>query len=257
VVFSCLLAVALFGCRGSSPSSQASAPAEARALRVAAAADVEPAFVELGNRFTAQSGTARKVVFSFASSSLLAQQVAQGAPFDLFAAANAEVIERLVKSGQIVSGSARPYARGRLVLWTTGQGAPAAISDLRDLRYRRIALANPEHAPYGQAAVSALRAAGLYEELGRRLIYGENIRQAHQYVATGNADVAIDAWSLAAAAGAGGSYTVVSEALYPPLLQVLGVVAGGDEAGAKRFAELVLDAQGQAILARHGFLLPR
>ncbi len=259
-VVSWLLVAGLFGCNPRGRAGTASAP-EVRALRVAAAADVEPAFVELGRRFTEKSASRRQVVFSLASSSVLAKQVEQGAPFDLFAAANAELIEHLAQSGYIVRASVRPYARGRLILWTSAKetvdtappaSAGGAIAGLRSPRYRRIAIANPEHAPYGQAAVQALRAAGLFDELRPRLIYGENIRQAHQYVATGNADVVIGALSLAK--DAGGSYTLVPEALYAPLVQVLGIVKGGDEAGAAQFLDLIFSAEGQAILQRHGFL---
>lgn len=225
---------------------------------MAAASDLEPAFVELGRRFSAAGGAGRgqQVVFSFASSSVLAQQVQKGAPFDLFAAANAELVERLVASGRIVPGSARPYARGQLVVYTArGTPPPAAIHALAAPGYARIALANPEHAPYGQAAVQALRSAGLLDELARkrRLIYGENVRQAHQYVETGNADAALGALALAAA-GDGGSYVVIPASLYAPLVQVLGVVAGGDAAGAARFVELLQSAEGQSTLQRHGFL---
>ncbi len=257
LVFSGLLACILCACRASQRHAATDAPT-LRPLRIAAASDVEPAFVALGRRYTEQSG--REVVFSFASSAVLAQQVRQGAPFDLFAAANAEAIEQLVQSGRIVRDSARSYARGRLVLWTHGDGhgqklpVPATFEGLRAAKYRRIALANPEHAPYGQAAVSALRSAGLWDELRKRLVYGENVRQAHQYVKTGNADAAIGALSLALADKDGGSHALVPEALYPPLWQVLGVVSGGDEQAAERFADLLFSAEGQAVLARYGFL---
>lgn len=251
LAFCLLLSAGVSGCRRATSSDGVSG----RPLRVAAASDLEPAFLELGRVFTARTG--REVVFSFASSSVLAQQVGQGAPMDLFAAANRELVEQLERGGQIVQGSARPYARGRLVMWTRrGDALPAELPALREGRYQRISVANPEHAPYGQAAVAALRAGGLFDELRPRLVYGENVRQAHQYVATGNADVALGALSLAVAAGEKGHYTVVPDALYPPLVQVLGVIKSGDQAAAGRFAELVLSAAGQEILKKHGFLPP-
>ena len=233
--------------------NRSSAPA-ARPLRVAAAADLEPAFRELGRRYSETSG-GRQVVFSFASSSLLAQQVEKGAPFDLFAAASAVLIDRLEANGQIVRGSKRAYARGRLVFYgRPNSEPPASLQALTDARYGRIAVANPEHAPYGQAAVEALRNAGLYETLKSRLIFGENVRQAHQYVATGNADIAIGARSLLTETER--RYTEVPQSLYSPLLQVLGVVSGGDAVAANQFAALILKPEGQAILARYGFLPP-
>jgi molybdate transport system substrate-binding protein len=258
--FALVVLVGVGGCRSASSGAEGGR-AQSRPLRVAAASDLEPAFVELGRRFHAATG--RQAVFSFASSSVLAQQVRQGAPLDLFAAANRELVDQLVQSGQLVAGSARPYARGRLVMWTRrsspekqpgAPSAPSGITELSEPRYRRISLANPDHAPYGKAAVQALRASGLLDALRPRLVYAENVRQAHQYVATGNADVALGALSLAMAAGAEGSYTPVADELYPELVQVLGVVRGGDEAAAGRFAELILDAAGQELLGRHGFL---
>lgn len=251
LAFCLLLNGAVGGCRNAASSDGVTR----RALRVAAASDLEPAFLALGRAFQARTG--REVVFSFASSSVLAQQVGQGAPFDLFAAANRELVEKLVQSGQLVPGSARPYARGRLVMWTAaGEDAPPDLQALREGRYQRISLANPDHAPYGQAALAALRKAGLFESLRARLVYGENVRQAHQYVATGNANVALGALSLAVADGAKGHYTVVPDALYPPLLQVLGVIKSGDQEAAGRFAELVLSVDGQELLKKHGFLPP-
>lgn len=247
-VFSCALVCAGSGCQRASQKSAA----EARPLRVAAASDVEPAFTEIGRLFTQKSATQRKVVFSFAASSVLAQQVEQGAPFDLYAAANTELVEKLVAGGKIVRGSSRPYARGQLAVYRKKDAAPPSLKALLADDYKRIALANPAHAPYGQAAVQALRSAGLFDALANRLIYGENVRQAHQYVETGNADVVIGALALALQEKQ--SYLVVPENLYSPLVQVLGVVTGGDEAGAKEFVALVLSPDGQGILKRHGFL---
>jgi molybdate transport system substrate-binding protein len=255
-VFSCVLFAVFFaalaGCAKKS-SEKSPAPAEARPLRVAAASDLEPAFTELGRRYTQKLG--RKVVFSFASSSVLAQQVERGAPFDLYAAANAALIEKLEAGGHIVAGSRRPYARGRLVMIARpGLPPPDSPQSLVDPRYARIAVANPEHAPYAQAAVESLRKAGLYAALSPRLVFGENVRQAHQYAETGNADVVIGALSLLKSPAP--PHTVVPEGLHPPLLQVLGIVKNGDETAAAQLVTLILDEEGQKILLRHGFLPP-
>jgi molybdate transport system substrate-binding protein len=234
-----------------------------RPLRVAAAADLEPAFRALGSRFSALHG--REVVFSFAGSQGLAQQIRHGAPFDLYAAASVAHIEALLSEGRIVPGSLSRYARGRLVLWAgtpseNGRPRPGAVplpqtlADLVQPQYRRIALANPEHAPYGAAAVQALRAAGIYEALAGRLVFGDNVRQAQQYVATGNAEVVLGAQALAIASG--GDYLPVPPALYPPLLQALGIVRGGDESTAAQLSALITSTEGQAILARFGFTPP-
>jgi molybdate transport system substrate-binding protein len=248
------------GCR----DRQAKAPAGARDLRVAAAADLEPAFRALGSRYRDLHG--RQVVFSFAGSQALAQQIRHGAPFDLYAAASVTHIEALQEEGRLVPGSLLRYARGTLVLWAgpasdpqrapsqPGRSLPATVAALVEPQYRRIALANPEHAPYGLAAVQALRTAGVYDALSSRLVFGENVRQAQQFVATGNAEVVMGAQALAIASG--GDYTVVPQALYTPLVQALGIVRGGDEAAAAQFAALLQSAQGQAILARFGFAPP-
>jgi molybdate transport system substrate-binding protein len=243
-----VLATRLSGC--AKPRDKGAPP---RALRVAAASDLETAFTELGRLY--RERFAREVVFSFASSSVLAQQVEKGAPFDLYAAANAALVEKLEAKGHIVAGSRRLYARGRLVLYTKpGSGeTPASIEALRDPRFGRIALANPEHAPYGQAAVQALRAASIYDAVKPRLIFSENVRQAHQFVETGNVDVAIGALSLLKPDA---PHTAVPQALHEPLLQVLGAVQGGDEAAAEKLSSLILSPDGQSILSRHGFLPP-
>lgn len=251
-VFSTILlatvAAGLLGC-----SRKGAKTLTARDLRVAAASDLETAFTELGRLHTARSG--RKVVFSFASSSVLAQQVDKGAPFDLYAAANAVLVEKLESSGRIVPGSRRPYARGRLVLYTRpGDPPPASLASLAEPRYGRIALANPEHAPYGQAAVQALRAVSIYDAVKPRLVYSENVRQAHQFVETGNVEVTIGALSLLKPQAV---HTEVPPSLYAPLLQVMGIVRGGDEAAAAELAAFILSEGGQAVLARHGFLPPQ
>lgn len=237
------------------PSSPPPAPGP---LRVAAAADVEPALRAIAERFTAER--ARQVSLTFGSSGLLSQQIARGAPFDLFLAASRDFVDPLASSGRIRPGSVRAYARGTLVLWSRGikTPGPGKLADLRDPRYTRIALANPEHAPYGRAAVLALRAAGLYDALKPRLVFGENVRQAHQYAQTGNASVALTAKSLALARDGAGDLGNYAEIAVPPgtLVQFLGTVAGGEEAGATALADVICGPAGQEILARFGFAPP-
>lgn len=263
----CLL-IPTGACKRSPPhASQAPAPpqsvASSRPLRVAAASDLEPAFSAVGTLFQTQHH--RPVVFSFAGSMALSQQIEHGAPFDLYAAASQHHVDTLVKKGRIDPASVVPYARGALVLWTRpvppgsphdalSVPLPARIDDLTQPQYRRIALANPDHAPYGVAAMQTLHSAGVYDALQARLVFGENIRQAHQFVATGNADVVLDALSLAVAAGS--AYTRVPQALYAPLVQALGYVRGGDAEGAAAFAALLRSDEGQRVLGRFGFAAP-
>lgn len=227
-----------------------------RPLRIAAASDVEPAFTEIGVRFTARTG--RHVVFSFGSSGSLAQQIDHGAPLDLYAAASTEHVQRLRSKARLVPSTIRAYARGQLTLWARpGLPPPATVQELAEPRFSRIALANPEHAPYGQAAVAALKKSGIYEAVHPRLVFGENVRQAQQIAQSGNADVAMTALSLALREKAREvRHVIVPPELYPALTQTLGVVAGGDTAGAAQFADFLLGEEGQAVLRSFGFLPP-
>ena len=218
-----------------------------RPLRVAAAADLMSTLTELAPLYGRTTG--EQVVFSFGSSGLLARQIAEGAPFDLFCAASADYVDGLLEKGRIAPGTRAEYARGRLCL--AGRAGGPILSTVAQLSRRdigRIAIANPEHAPYGRAAMAALRGAGIYEQVKDRLVFGENVRQALQYVESGNVDAALVACSLLT-----GQKVEVPGSQHPPIEQVLGVVRGGDERGARRFAELMRSAEGQAVLRRHGF----
>jgi molybdate transport system substrate-binding protein len=224
-------------------------------LTVAAAADLAPAFEELGQEFQAAHGI--KVVFSFGSSGLLAKQIENGAPMDLFAAANTDYIDQLDQQGLILSGTRTIYARGRLTLWTRKDSAlrVETITDLTRPEVKRIAIANPEHAPYGMAAREALQRAGVWESVKAKLVYGENIRQTLQYAETGNVEVAIVALSLSLRSE--GHWVLVPEELHKPLDQALAVVKGTkNERLAREFAEFINAAQGRAVLRKYGFTLP-
>ncbi|CAN5409346.1 molybdate ABC transporter substrate-binding protein [soil metagenome] len=222
---------------------------------VAAASDLTFAFRELGERFETETGT--RVLFTFGSSGQLAQQILHGAPVDLFASANLRFVDELETADRLVPGTRAVYARGYLTLWTRADATrvPERIEDLARPEYRRIAIANPQHAPYGVAAREALQAAGLWETLQPRLVYGENIRQTLQFAESGNAEVAIVALALALATD--GRWVQVPEQLHQPLDQALAVVRGSaNEADARRFAALVTGEEGRAVLRRYGFGIP-
>lgn len=226
-------------------------PSAAPPVQVAAASDLAVAFEELGTLFEARTG--QKVTFSFAASGALAQQLGQGAPFDLFAAANASFADAAVASGACDGASKARYARGHLVAWSKTRGKLTSLAELRGAEIKRIAIANPEHAPYGKAAREALSAAGLWAELEPKLVYAENVRQALQLAQTGNAEVALVALSLVARDTAGQRLAIDPE-LHQPLEQTLVVCGRGkNRAGGQAFAQLVTSADGQALLARHGF----
>jgi molybdate transport system substrate-binding protein len=235
----------LVGCK-------AEAPPVPPPVRVAAASDLTIAFEELGKLFERRTG--QRVSFSFAASGALAKQLGQGAPFDLFAAANASFVDSAVKTGACDGSSKARYARGHVVVWSRRGGAAlSALSELARADIRHIAIANPEHAPYGKAAREALMAAGVWSSVERKIVHAENVRQALQFARTGNADVAIVALSLVVHDGSG-QLLKVDPALHEPIEQTLVVCKrGGNEAGGRELAKLLASAEGQALLERHGF----
>lgn len=252
---SLLALVALAGCR--EPASTEPARSQSQApVRVAAAADLTTAFEELGRAFERRTG--RTVTFSFGSTGLLARQLQEGAPFDLFAAANASFVDQAVAAGACDGSTKTPYARGRIAAYTRrgGPTPPARLEDLADDRFRRIAIANPEHAPYGQAAREALESLGLFGRVEPRLVLGENVRQTFQFAETGNADVAIVALSLVME-DRENPWLLIDDALHRPIDQALAVcVHGANREGGEAFAAFVASEEGRAVMRRYGFLLP-
>lgn len=223
-------------------------------ITVAAASDLRLAFTELGEAFTAETGT--RVTFSFGSSGLLREQIVNGAPFDLFASADAGYVDDVVEAGVGRADTRTDYALGRLALWSPpGSPLPGSVAELADPRYRRVAIANPDHAPYGRAAEEALRSAGVHDDLEARLVYGENVSDALRIVRSGNADVGLVALPLVVTDDA--AHRVVPVDLHRPLRQSLVVVGTGPKVdAADDFADLVTGAGGRAVLRRHGFDLP-
>ncbi|HEY6118489.1 MAG TPA: molybdate ABC transporter substrate-binding protein [Pyrinomonadaceae bacterium] len=229
--------------------------APAPELTVAAAADLGPAFEEIGRDF--EQHTKTKVVFSFGSTGLLAQQIANGAPMDLFAAANVSYIDELEKKGLIISDTKTIYARGRITLWTVKDAKfkPTQITDLTQPTVTRIAIANPDHAPYGVAAREALQSAGIWDQVKPKLIYADNIRQALQFAQTGNVEVALVALSLSL--NSNGSWVLVPESLHQPLDQACAVIKSTrHESQAREFATFLKSEQGRAVLRKYGFTIP-
>ncbi len=232
------------------------APADPKPeIIVAAAADLAPAFEELGRKFEQATGT--MVTFSFGSTGTLAKQIENGAPVDLFAAANIEFIEQLERKGLIVPETKALYARGRISIWMRTDSALKVerIEDLAKPEVARIAIANPEHAPYGKAAREALESVGIWKAVEPKLVYGENVRQTMQYAETGNADAAITALSLSMSSK--GRWVLVPEDLHKPLDQALAVITGARrEPDARRFAEFINSGEGRLTMRKYGFILP-
>ncbi|MCX7620971.1 MAG: molybdate ABC transporter substrate-binding protein [Acidimicrobiales bacterium] len=251
-VIACAVVVGATACGrslGTPPST--TGPLE---IKVAAASDLRPAFEELGEKFRQRSGI--NVVFSFGSSGQLREQILNGAPFDLFASANVEFVDEVIGAGRGIAETKADYALGRIVLWTpAGVAPPARIEDLTDARFGRIAIANPEHAPYGLAAQQALHAAGIYAAVAPKLVYGENIADTFRIAQSGNAEVAIVALSLAVAFG--GDYMLVPADLHQPLEQALVVTSRGPSGErARKFASFISSPEGREVMTRYGFVVP-
>jgi molybdate transport system substrate-binding protein len=226
-------------------------------LRVAAASDLSIAFEDIKRDF--ESATGKKVELSFGSTGLFAKQIAEGAPVDVFAAANISFVDDVVRAGACDEASKALYARGRLVVWTKDPSMlPKQLTDLADPRYGKVAIANPEHAPYGRAAREALNNSGVWSSVQPRLVHGENVLQTLVYARTGNADAAIVALSLAVTSE--GAWLPVPPELHAPLDQALVVCHGGTRGAkineARAFVDFVGSEKGRAIMRRYGFLLP-
>lgn len=223
-------------------------------IKVAAAADLAFAFKEVGAAFTKKTG--KQVTFTFGSTGQLAKQISEGAPYDVFAAANVSFADEAVKSGACDGATKAMYARGRIVVWTKKEAAVAKLEDLTDAKYVKIAIANPEHAPYGKAAQQALESAGIWDQIKPKLVFGENVQQTLQFAQTGNTEASIAALSLAKVTE-GGSYMLIDDKLHKPIDQALVVCKHGVNIGvAKDFAAFVNSDEGRAIMKRFGFLLP-
>jgi molybdate transport system substrate-binding protein len=233
-----------------------SSNSDGKKVRIAAASDLTKAFTELAKEFETRTGIDAKLTFG--SSGLLSTQIVEGAPFFLFAAANKDFVTKVVAAGKCDGTTAKLYARGRIVVWT-GKDVipPVKLGDLADPRFKRIAIANPEHAPYGMAAKQALQKVGLWSTLESRLVYAENISATMQYARNGDAEASIVALSLAVVSD-GGAYLPIDPNLHEPLDQQLVVCGNGPEADAARqFADFVASREGREVMTRYGFVLPQ
>lgn len=231
------------------------ASADGTEITVAAASDLRPAFEELAEVFTADTGI--DVTFSFGSSGLLREQVINGAPFDLYASANSEYVDAVIEAGAADPATRMHYATGRVALWSSeGIEPPTQIEDLVDPRFEHIAIANPTHAPYGVAAEQALRSAGIYDQIEDRLILGENIADTHRIAESGNAQVGIIALSLVIDDD-DGEHVLIPAELHEPITQTMVVTGSGTGAEpAAEFIAIARSAEGRAIFERYGFEVP-
>jgi molybdate transport system substrate-binding protein len=243
-----LSAVAILGsCRTPPPAEET--------LTIAAAANLTDVLGEVGRAFDAKTGI--KVIFSYGSTAQLATQIDNGAPFDLFAAADTEHVDVLVAAHKLTGDSRAVYALGQLALWIP-EGEPSGVRELKDLagkQIRFVAIAQPELAPYGQAAVDVLKGAGLWDSVQPKLVYGTSISMAKQFAASGSASAAFTAYSLVLHEK--GTVLKIDARLYKPIQQAMGIVAASAHLEeARQFRSFLLGAEGRTILANGGYLLP-
>jgi len=229
---------------------------------VAAAADLTFALQAVTERFARDSGEPLRLVFG--SSGHLTRQIMNGAPFELFLSADEAFVHRLADAG-LTRDHGVLYAVGRLVVFAPHASPLAVDEDLDGLaalaaqgRLTKLAIANPEHAPYGRAAEAALRARRLWEPVRPFLVFGESVVQAAQFATTGGAAGGLVAYSLVLAPSMSGRgrYAVLPESLHPPLRQRM-VLMKTASAGVQRFYEYLQQPAAREVLARHGFAAPR
>ena len=233
---------------------------ERRVVRIAAAADLKFAMEELSKEFESKTGT--KADLTAGSSGNLFAQIQSEAPFDVFFSADMDYPKKLEASGLTEPGTLFEYALGQIIIWAPANSQVNITRDnwnaLLDARIQKIAIANPALAPYGRAAVSALQKAGIYEQVKAKLVYGENISQAAQFVQSGNAQAGIIAHSLVLSPGMnGGHMWVIPADMHPPIVQGVVVLKNAkNKAAALEFLDFVRSSEGRAILEQHGFAIP-
>ncbi|HKP73809.1 MAG TPA: molybdate ABC transporter substrate-binding protein [Pyrinomonadaceae bacterium] len=253
-LLSCVLALALFGCRPA-PTTSGGDAQPAGEIIVSAAASLKDAFVEIGKIFESRNGV--KVNFNFGASGVLQQQIEQAAPVDVFASAGARQMDALAGKGLLAEGSRRDFARNSLVLIVPVDSAPTvkSFAELGAANLKRLAVGNPKTVPVGQYTEQLLTNLKLWDALQTKLVPAGDVRQVLDYVARGEVDAGIVYASDAAVAK--DKIKVLESApaeLHDPILYPVAVVKGSQHANAANsFIELVLADEGQSILEKYGF----
>jgi len=230
--------------------SRAKLPAKDE-INVATAANLTRVFTELGQIFERE--TSIHLVTSFGATTQLAQQIEHGAPFDVFAAADTEHVDELARKGLIFEDTRAIYARGKLVLWVPGSRTPVdRLEDLARADVTHIAIANPQLAPYGRAAVETLHALHLWEAVEPRIVYAQNVSMATQYAATGNAGAAFTA--LALVYDRAGRKIEVAGNLHAPIDQAIAVLRGSAKPEqARKFVAFITGRHAREVFKRFGY----
>ncbi|MGD0671577.1 MAG: molybdate ABC transporter substrate-binding protein [Candidatus Binatus sp.] len=237
------------------------AAAGAAEIKVAAAADLTFAFQDVAARFQEQTGNS--IELSYGSSGNFFAQIQNGAPFDLFFSADVGYPKKLEAAGLIEPGTIYEYASGKLVIWVPNASKldlNRGLAELLDPGIRKIAIANPQHAPYGVAAVAAMRHAAVYDKIKSKLVLGENISQTAEFVQSGNADAGILALSLALAPAMKdkGRYVEIPATDYPPIIQAAAILKSSrNQQLANQFMKFIKQPDTIALMARYGFSIPK
>ncbi|OLS41328.1 molybdate ABC transporter substrate-binding protein [Bacillus sp. MRMR6] len=236
-------------------TSTKSKDSDVHELKIAAASDLALAFNDIGKLFEEETNS--KITFSFGSTGQLADQIENGAPFDVFAAANIKFVDQLREKDLILPETQTTYAFGRIGLSTLIDSS-LSIKNLEDLlkpEVKKIAIANPEHAPYGLAAKQALKKAGLWEELESKLVYGRNISDTLTFIETGNVEAGIIALSLYKEEEF--TFHIIDDHMHAPLEQSIAVIRPtNQEELAKQFITFIKGPIGKPIMESYGFIVP-
>jgi molybdate transport system substrate-binding protein len=251
------------GCERHLQTTAATTPARQHTVNVAAAADLKFALDDIVSAFEKAHSDVR-VKVTYGSSGVFFSQLTSRAPFDLFLSADRDYPRRLIEQGLVAKDAEFQYAIGRIVVWVPNASKleleKLGIQALIDPSVKKIAVANPEHAPYGRAAEAAMKKLGVHDQAKSRLVLGENIAQTAQFVQTGSADVGIVALSLAVAPAMKekGRYWEVPVDAYPRMDQSGVILSWAQDAeAARQLRDFLLGAEGRSILAHCGFLLPK
>ncbi len=231
-------------------------PVTGEPLVLLAASDLQYALPEIASRYEAETG--RKVTISLGSTGNIAAQIENGAPADIFFAADGSFLDRLGKKDLLDEKTRQVYATGRIVV-TYAKGTAVEVKTIEDLaspEVKKVAIANPEHAPYGRAAQQALEAKGLWSLIKPKIVLGENVSQTFQFIHTGNADAGIIALSIAQGQP-NTPYTLIDDGLHAPLVQEVAVLRVSRQPdAAKEFLAFVNGSRGRPVMKQFGFVLP-
>ncbi len=242
---------ALLSALGVLCASQSALARDGREAKVAVAANFTAPAKEIAVAF--EKATGSRLVLSFGATGQLFAQISQGAPFEVLLAADKVTPAKAVNQGHAVAGTAFTYAVGRLVLYSKSGDLVQGEATLKAAHVGRVAIANPATAPYGAAAVEAMKALGVYEALESKLVRGNNIAQTFQFVETGNAEIGFVALSQISHAK-GGSRWVVPAKLHTPIAQdAVLLKAGAASAPAKAFLAFLKGPDARKVIETYGY----